>query len=242
MNRKSTSSPLTLNSQEVHIWNVYIPQQLDRLDVYWHILSTDEQEKAQRFRFQKDKNCSIIARAILRELLAEYLEIDSKKIEFKYTEKGKPYLTLPKNIYFNISHSKDCIALAFSKTPILGVDIEYTEHPIEVLSVASSFFSETENQILKNLPLEQHQKAFYTCWTRKEAFIKATGDGLSFPLKEFSVSFQKNTYPQLLETLWDINEKKRWTLEAFIPFKNYIGAIAIRNNNRALAIKYFTKN
>lgn len=231
---KTSPKTLELSDSKIDVWSVNINNYTNKLFDYWELLSSSEKEKADRFRFEKDKNCYVIARGLLRILLSRYLNIKSQKINFRYAEKGKPYLEHPSNIKFNLSHSKNYIVLAFTKNIELGIDVEYAKNNLEILQVAESFFSKQEIKALKSVQSIYRLSAFYNCWTRKEAFIKATGDGLSFPLNQFTVSLESSESAELIETLWDNKEKDLWSLETFTPQKDYIGAVASRNKIKGI--------
>ena len=226
-----------VTEKKAAVWYVDINNHKNQIPYYWGILNTKERERVNKFYFEKDKNCYIIARGILRTLLAKYLNLNPSKIKFQYTEKGKPFLKHSSNIKFNISHSKNTIVLGFLKNDEIGVDVEFSKNKVEALLVAKSFFSKNEIKALHKLTPSYIQQGFYNCWTRKEAFIKAIGHGLSFPLDQFEVSLESTEIAILKETLWDVKEKEFWTLKSFIPFKDYIGAVAIRNRN--ITVDYF---
>ena len=230
------SSPgnIELKPDSVHIWSVHISQNKSNLTYFWDLLSTDEQKKANAFYFSKDKNCSIIARGVLRELLGSYLKIDPKHIEFQYGKNGKPMFGNPENIEFNISHSGDVIIFGFTKNNEIGIDVEYIKQDPELLEIASNFFSDEEVKSLYELDTSERLLGFFNCWTRKESFIKAKGDGLSFPLKEFVVSLSPYKKTALLKTKWDANEKSKWVLESFVPSSGYVGAIAVQGRIKSL--------
>jgi len=230
--------PFSLKTQEVDVWKVSKQIHEDRLEQYWSVLNTEERERALKFRFEKDRNCAIIARGVLRNLLSNYTGLKPENIHFEFGSNGKPAICQHTPIQFNVSHSTDAIVFGFTKSYILGIDVECTEDDLDVENVAKSFFSETEVHSLLKLDQAYHKQAFYNCWTRKEAFIKAEGSGLSFPLKEFSVSLASSAEAELLETRWNKKEKEKWTLTAFTPAENYIGALAIKGkiNN----INYYT--
>ncbi len=218
----------SLQTKEVDVWKVSKEAHENRLDQYWSILNKEERERALKFRFEKDRNCSIIARGVLRNLISEYTSLDAKNVHFEFGTNGKPYICHHNSIQFNVSHAADAIVFGFTKSHILGIDVECTEGDLDVENVAKAFFSDTEVKSLLKLDRVYHKQAFYNCWTRKEAFIKAEGSGLSFPLKEFSVSLESPIVAELLETHWNKNEKDKWTLTAFTPAKNYIGALAVK--------------
>ena len=201
------------------------------LQEYFELLSMDEKKKVDRFKFEKDKNCYIITRGILRILLGHYLSIKPNKIIFKYTSFGKPYLTFENSLKFNISHSGDMAVFAFFQNQEIGVDIEKIKEDFDVLELAQNFFSKTEITTLEKQSPEDLPKAFFRCWTRKEAFIKAEGSGLSFPLDKFAVSLDDDHQAELIETQWNPSEKKQWSLFSFTPATGYIAAVAVATPN-----------
>ena len=230
-NKKTDISEL---SEVVHIWYSSFSKNEFRLSEFEQLLSKDEKKRALKFKFKKDRNCYIISRGILRILLGSYLDENPAKLKFEYTSYRKPYLPAC-NLKFNISHSGGIAAFAFVLGLEIGVDIESIKDDFDVLELAQNFFSKREIEGLEKEPKEGLARAFYRCWTRKEAFIKAEGSGLSFPLDKFTVSLDDDAV--LLETDWNATEKSHWSLFSFIPGDDYIGALAIRN--KLATVKYF---
>lgn len=149
------------------------------------LLSLDEAERANRFRFPLHRKRFIAARGLLRRLISQYIQIDAAKIQFAYQDHGKPYL--PGNpLQFNISHSHDIAVFAFSKSNILGIDIEKIEKQYDD-AVAKRFFSDEEYAQLHALPLHLRTEGFYRIWAAKEAVIKLSGHGIGMGLQSFSV-------------------------------------------------------
>ncbi len=225
-----------LSTKQIHLWCCDLDKNEVRLDEYISLISADEIVRAKKFKFKKDRNCYIISRGILRELLGAYLDENAAKLKFEYTSYGKPYLP-NKNLNFNISHSGDMVVCAFVVGLQIGVDIEKIKQDFDVLELAQKFFSKREIEVLEKQPKEDLARAFYRCWTRKEAFIKAEGSGLSFPLNKFAVSLEDDNQAILLETDWDASEKSHWSLFSFVPEDNYIGALSVRN--KLATVKYF---
>lgn len=225
---------------QTHVWKVNFIQQINNIPFFLSLLSTDEKDKASKFRFKKDQNQYIISRGALRLSSASYLNIDPKKIEFKYGKYGKPEFDFNCNLKFNVSHSGDIGVLGFVLNSDIGIDVEKIKDDFDVLDIVSNYFSELEIETLKKLPKERHTEYFYRCWTRKESFIKAKSLGLTFPLDSFSVCINSDKKTELLETKWDINEKDTWKLFTFSPQQNYIGAVSIQGNVNA--IEYFNLN
>ncbi|WJJ95640.1 4'-phosphopantetheinyl transferase family protein [Algibacter luteus] len=224
----SVDKNISLDKNEIHIWfiNFNIPEKYFTL--LNSFLSEDEILKASKFKFEKDKNCSIITRGALRLLSGKYLNLNPQEIEFKYGDFGKPAFNFETPLKFNVSHSGNIAVLGFCLHSDIGVDIEVMKANFDVFDIASNYFSSSEIEALKILPTEEHTKGFYRCWTRKESFIKAKAKGLSFPLDSFSVSIDSDIKAELLETKWDNNEKEFWKLFSFSPQENYIGAVSVK--------------
>jgi len=229
-----------LLQNQVHIWFINFNISEDDITLLYKFLSEDEIVKASKFKFNKDKICSIITRGALRLLSSKYLNIKPEDIPFKYGDYGKPDYDFKTNLKFNISHSGQMAVIGFVLNDDIGVDIEEIKTNFDVLDIASNYFSNSEIEALKNLSLESQTKGFYRCWTRKESFIKANAKGLSFPLDSFSVSIDSDEKTELLETNWDKNETDLWKLFSFSPQKNYIGAVSVKGNIQN--IKYFNFN
>lgn len=220
----------SLEPDHVHIWSVSKSNHIDRLQQYWEILNQEERLRAGKFRFSKDQNCFVIARGVLRILLGKYLSIDPVKIQFKRGHNGKPYVDYEINIQFNVSHSRNMIVLGFVLEHNIGVDIEYALREVEIIKIANLFFAKEEVTALMALEKDYHTQAFYNCWTRKEAFIKAEGSGLAFPLDQFVVSLDSKEEATLIDTKWDKKEKEKWVLDTLEPEENYIGAVSVKGN------------
>lgn len=216
---------MTLLSNSVDIWSIDTAKFPDNLTPYFQIISKEEQLRSQRFKFEKDQRLNILARSGLRVLAAQCLNCAPITIQMGYEEYGKPYFLDYPELKFNVSHSGEMIVLAFIQQFELGVDVEYIKTDFEVMDIADNFFAHDEIQNLKEVEKELQFEAFYRCWTRKEAFIKAKGSGLSFPLADFSVSIGEKA--KLLATRWDEDEKNEWSLSSFMPKNGYVGALAV---------------
>ncbi len=223
-------------SEVAHVWYGSFSRNESNLPAFEQVLSEDEIEKASNFKFKKDRDSFIISRGILRELLGGYLAMSPIELKFEYTSYGKPYLP-NQLLYFNVSHSGDMAAFAFTLNCEIGVDIERIKKDFDVLELARNFFSNNEIVSLERQPKEKLSRAFFRCWTRKESFIKAKGSGLSFPLNQFTVSFDKDHHATLLETNWDSSEKLNWSLFSFVPNEEYILAVAL--NKKIKTVEYF---
>lgn len=214
-----------IKENEAHIWFGKITTEALSIQKFHNLLSPDERERAIKFKFAKHRNQFTWCRGLLRYLSGHYLNVLPESILFKYGEYGKPYYDISTTLKFNVSHSGIYGLLGFSLNAELGVDIEEIKPHFNVLEIAQNFFSELEIKTLKKISSERQNEAFYSCWTRKEAFIKAKTQGLTFPLKSFSVSLDSVNSAKLIETKWNIEEKKRWNLYSFKPSEKYIAAI-----------------
>ncbi|KPJ67459.1 MAG: hypothetical protein AMJ43_04175 [Coxiella sp. DG_40] len=215
-----------LKPREAHIWLIAIKDFILRLDEFQSILSANERKQAQRFLFIQHQERFIVVHGILRQLLANYLSTASKKINFIYDNYGKPKV---ENIRFNISHSQDLALFAFTKYSDVGVDIEFVKKDFDGDNIAHRFFSEYEIQSLSKLPSAKRSSAFFNCWTRKEAFIKAIGKGLSFPLNKFDVDISHSQKSLLLNVRSNEYKVSDWKLIDLDPHQNYAAALAVSN-------------
>jgi 4'-phosphopantetheinyl transferase len=212
------------------LWRVDLNALANEESRWITILSDDEKARAARFHFAADRQHFIAGRAWLRRVLAAYLEMDPKDLSFVYSEKNKPALggaLVDCGLNFNISHSGGVALFGFTRARQIGVDVEYVRHDFETASIAARFFSQREQQQLAALPVEQRHEAFFRCWTRKEAYIKATGDGLSLPLNQFDVSIAGDDHNALLATRPDELETKRWSLRDVRAGNGFCGALCV---------------
>jgi 4'-phosphopantetheinyl transferase len=218
--------------QNVHIWQVSLLQSQDCVSRLAQTLSPDEHDRAQRFHFEQDRRRFIVGRSVLRDILARYLDVDAKQISFEYFERGKPYLSAihTPGIQFNVAHSHELAIYAIACEREVGVDLEYI-HPVpEIDQIAASFFAAAEYQTWRTLPEDQKLVSFFNCWTRKEAYLKATGDGLSKPLDQFEVSLVPDHPARLLRVEGNERETQRWSLRTLeLDQANYVGALAVEN-------------
>jgi 4'-phosphopantetheinyl transferase len=201
-----------LQENDIHVWRFETQPSDFRYDKMFGLLSAKEKERALRFRFEKDRREFVMARGALRMLLGGYLRRPPRQVIFSENEYGKPALVNGKRIVFNVSHSHGLILLAFAKNCAVGIDVERIEE-LDFGSMAERFFAKREVETLFSLPEEEQLQAFYLCWTRKEALVKAVGDGLSYPLDHFVVSNVPDELAQILEIeegdalwrLWDVS-------------------------------------
>jgi 4'-phosphopantetheinyl transferase len=212
---------------EVHVWRTNLDLLTSDSAGLRRILSSDERERVDRFHFEADRQRSLVGRACLRLLLGEILNLPANKLRFEYSEFGKPRLvpTQEQHLRFNLSHSGDLILVAITKGRAVGVDVERIRS-VDIDGVAARFFSINEYERLALLTGPGRYEAFYTCWTRKEAYLKARGEGLSIPLNQFDVSFLPNEEARLLEARHDPGETERWKLLPVSVPPGYVASVA----------------
>ena len=218
---------LILSEDEAHIWRADLDLDECFQGSFLKLLSPDEKKRARKFRFAKDSRNFIAARGILRLLIGKYLETNPAEITFQYSEFGKPGIANNDSLRFNISHSQNIALFAFTKFFNIGIDVEFVNPNIEVKEIAARFFSTNEVKNLLALPEAQQTLGFFHCWTRKEAFIKAVGEGLSFPLDQFEVSLEPDKPAKLLATDWEPNAVSEWSIYSMSPGANFVGCVAI---------------
>lgn len=207
----------------LEIWQVSIDPAQSLPDDWTEILSADELVRARRFRRDADQRRFVLGRHALRCILAHHAGIPAANICFAYGTAGKPAAP-DLEIEFNVSHAHDLMLVAVSDLPV-GVDVEYTTAIHELMDVARDHFSRDEMRQLNALPMNERIAVFYRIWTRKEALVKAVGDGLLMPLDAFSVSLQAATAWRELSTAGDVVSD--WRVFGFVPAADYVAALAI---------------
>jgi 4'-phosphopantetheinyl transferase len=218
-----------LGNNSVQVWLIEFARFSSEEEIWKTRLIAEEQERASRYRFAWDRKQYAVTRGCLRWLLGLYLGVEPLSIEIRYAEHGKPYLAAPYgDLQFNVSHSDGLALLAFGRGEMLGVDVELVREDVEVDEIAKRFFSPAEQAALARLPAEQRRQAFFRCWTRKEAFIKAIGEGLSLPLHQFDVSVDPEQPATLLATRPVSTEAVQWSLHDLVVPRGYAAALAVR--------------
>jgi 4'-phosphopantetheinyl transferase len=223
---------LQLDSNEVHIWRTSLdvsPAVRNRLAA---VLSTAEQERAARFAFARDRNRYTVARAIIRQLLGGYLGEPPENVVLGTLPHGKPIVAATASIpglRFNLSHSHESALCAFCLGHELGIDIEKIKPQVAFEGIESRYFSPRERAELETLPQDLRPEGFFLCWTRKEAYVKARGEGLKVPLEGFSVSLTPGK-PVVLQS----SDEERWSLYSIHPAAGFVGALAVEGRGHRL--------
>jgi 4'-phosphopantetheinyl transferase len=224
---------LTLEDGEVHIWRVPLRLDTGVLDRVRLSLSADEGSRANRFVFAADRDSFVAARGILRELLGSYVGTAPAELKFDYGLQGKPALG-PSHppIQFNLSHSHGLAVYAFARERQLGIDLELIRPEFAGDEIAERYFSSAELEELRALPSEARAEGFFLCWTRKEAYVKARGEGLQIPLASFDVSLTPGKQEELRS-----EDALRWEIHSFEPGAQYVGAVVAEG--RGLHLRYW---
>ncbi len=231
------TTPIPLGDDDVHLWKAHIARSQDAVERLWQVLESDEKERAERFRFERDRNAFVVSRGLLRTLTAEYLSCGVEAIDLVQGPYGKPQLAGPvSDLRFNVSHSGDLSVLAFASGAEIGVDVEKTTRDIPFLDIGRRFFARSEMDVMERLPSARIRDAFYACWTRKEAYIKALGLGVTHGLSNFAVSVHPDDAPSLLASDLDPAAPERWEIADFYPDRGYRGALAIQGKGRAVRL------
>jgi len=225
-----------LVGRAVDVWTVRLAASDSVVAHLEATLAPDELIRAGRFRFPHLRRSFILSQGSLRVLIAEYLGITPREVQLSYGPRGKPAYIDPAAIQFNLSHSGGLALFAFTADCELGADIEHIRPLQDLSDVASRFFCAEETAELDSLPASQREQAFFLCWTRKEAYIKAIGEGLAVPLDSFRVSVRPGEPAQMIHLGGDVDAGRAWTLHNLSPDVGYAAAIAYRDAARPIRV------
>jgi 4'-phosphopantetheinyl transferase len=222
-----------LASDEVHVWRARLDRPDDDVRAFERTLTVDERARATRYRFLKDRTHFTVARGILRTLLGRYLIRQPSELQFRYNQYGKPLLEESGEenaLAFNVSHSHGMALFAFTRGREVGIDIEYMLPDRAEMSIARRFFSPHEVEALQAVPAQQQTRAFFSCWTRKEAYVKTRGLGLSLNLNLFDVSLAPGEPAMLLNIREPGQHLEDWSLWNLEPGSEYAAALAVKGD------------
>ena len=230
MSRSTIWSPapasLSLRTGEINVWRVDLEQPEDVVLQFRRTLEDDELNRADRFHFERDRRAFAVSRGFLRYVLGRYLATKPEALRFSYGPYGKPALNgehKDGSLRFNMSHSHGVGLVAVSESREVGVDVEYIRADFATEDIARRFFSPGEVAAFNALPSEQRVAAFFRCWTRKEAYIKAIGRGLSQPLDGFDVALAPDEPPALLRA----DDASRWSVSDIDVSYDYAAALVV---------------
>ena len=225
------SGRIELPETDVDIWSASIALGPE-IRAWEGLLTPEERERAGRFRFHEDYQRFVYGRGLLRELLSRYVGSRPTEMRFNFSQQGKPELApgYATPITFNLSHSGSHILLAFAHDRRIGVDVELMRPDVEVEQIAKRFFSAKEQEVLASLDKSALVPAFFRCWTRKEAYVKAVGTGLSLALDQFDVSLRPGEPADLMATRPDPDEARKWILRNIDIETDYAAAFVVERN------------
>ena len=230
---KTPPQQLILSPNHVHIWKASLSPSESQLARLQNLLATDEQIRAKRFKFLKHRRAFITARGVLRLILSQYLQIAPQSLHFGQGPHGKPFLISPTipQLSFNVSHSHNIALYAVTLESHIGIDIEYHRKKLGVQSLIQRICSTEEKAILMALSPPEQKKGFFACWTRKEAYVKATGKGITIPLASLTVSLPPVKFVGLQQTESDEEDISHWAMSELPVGPSYTAAFAIKKIN-----------
>jgi len=223
-----------LADADLHIWAIEL-QDADSIVAACHsLLSDEEKARAARFYQEQHRRKYTLAHGVLRTLLGSYLGASPAAIQFRFGHARKPFLAGNATLQFNLSDSGDLALIGFAHACDLGVDVEFMKRMTDMESIARRFFSPEECSELLSLDLAERTDAFFRCWTRKEAYLKALGDGLAAPLDGFQVTLRPDQEPRLVRTTLAGGKTSHWHLHHLVPAQDYLGAAAYTGTPRRI--------
>jgi 4'-phosphopantetheinyl transferase len=223
-----------LSINDLHFWRVRLNQTDGHIQQLQQILSDDERLRAERFRFDRDRRRFIVSHGMLRLIIGDYIDREPSRLQFYYGHRGKPYLmpslgNVP--LQFNLTHSKEIALYAFTSSREIGIDVEYVRDMPDAEKIALTTFSLLENKMLQSLPEYQRQEAFFNCWVRKEAYIKAIGNGLYHALDRFDVTLAPGEPARLMSVEGSAEQASGWFMKSLTPEDGYVAAVAVKGSN-----------
>ena len=207
------------------MWRIALDQDDETLQRFRNTLEVGELNRAGRFHFEQHRRHFIVARGFLRSVVAQYLGSQPEALRFEYGAYGKPALAPGHTLRFNLSHSNAVALLAVALDAAIGVDVEHIGADFATEDIARRYFSRAEVEVFNSLQPEERVAAFFRCWTRKEAYIKAIGKGFSQALDAFDVTLAPGTAPALLRAEED--DASRWFLTDVEVGEGYAGALMV---------------
>lgn len=239
---RSSFTPKPLKDGEIDVWRVDLDRDPDSVCSLFKTLSRDEQQRAGRFHFAKDRGQFVIARGSLRKIIGGYLALEPDRIDFSYNAFGKPFLELEETrLRFNVSHSRGFALVAVASGREVGIDIEFVDDDLDVLTVAHSVFSQTEISILEKLPSALRPLAFFKGWTRKEAYLKALGKGFSERSGQLSGTVIPDE-PNIPLGTTDGQNVRDWSLVSLPYERDYMAALAVESRIGTIRYWQLTEN
>jgi 4'-phosphopantetheinyl transferase len=228
---RAGAAGLALPPGEVHLWEVALDPPAPVVEELARSLADDERERAARFRFDRHRRQYMVGRGALRALLGGYTGQAPAAVRFAYGPRGKPALAAPpaaaRDLCFNLSNSHELALVGFVRGAEIGVDVEHLKPMADLEQIAERFFSLSERVALRQLPEARKAEGFFNCWTRKEAYLKAVGEGLAAPLDSFDVTLVPGEAPRMLTLEGDARRAAGWFFAHFDLGAGYIGALTV---------------
>jgi 4'-phosphopantetheinyl transferase len=234
---------LTPSDDEVHVWRASLDQPAGYRQWLLPTLSHEERTRAEDFYFVRDRERFIVGRGVLRSILGAYLGIPPRQLLFQYGYYGKPALHSQHNptpLQFNVSHTEGLGMYAVTRRRAVGIDLERIRPIANLEQLTARRFTRQEHAQLCALPSEQRHQGFFRCWTSKEAYVKARGEGLSLPLDQFVVSVRPDEPLALLASSEGAHETARWTLHEVVVAPDYVATVAVEGDGWRLACWQWT--
>jgi 4'-phosphopantetheinyl transferase len=225
------SGDLQLARNEIHVWAAPLSVEPDSLEAFARILTPDEKTRAERFKFDKHRNRFIAGRGSLRDVLSRYLHSKPEELRFDYSVNGKPGFAEgfeDGGVHFNLAHSEDLALISVTRIAPVGVDVECVRAMRDMEQLVARFFSARENELFQKVPTSEKPAAFFNLWTRKEALLKATGEGITRSLSLVEVSFLAGEPARLVAVAGDVERAKEWSLRELAPAEGFVGAVAVK--------------
>jgi 4'-phosphopantetheinyl transferase len=223
---------LNLSSNVVHVWRASLEQPALQVQQLAQTLSEDEQLRAKRFYFERDRKHFIVGRGMLRTILGHYANVEPNQLQFSYSDRGKPALVstdIDSVLQFNLSHSNGLALYAVTRDRQIGIDLEHIRPISDIEQLTKRFFSPREYSVISSLPKSEQQVTFFEIWTCKEAYLKATGQGLA-QLQQVEVFLTDGETCQL-NIPTDPQASPRWSLQKLAPANDYVAALAVEGHD-----------
>jgi 4'-phosphopantetheinyl transferase len=232
-----TSDASLQGAADVAVWAVWLGAPAAATGALRALISSEEMRRADRFAYPHLRAAYEVSHGVLRILLSQYLKCSPRNLEFTVGHAGKPALRGDSRLRFNMSHAGGLAIYAFTSDCEIGLDVEEVRHMPDIEQIARQYFcGEEASQLLSVAGEKQQQEAFFRCWTRKESYIKATGDGLSVPLDQFQVTLLSGSPARLVRIGASTDAASAWTLQHLEPAPGYVGAVAYRDRARRVEL------
>jgi 4'-phosphopantetheinyl transferase len=225
---------ISLLTNDVHVWGALLDVPGEKLQLLVQTLDSDERVRASRFYFEQDRMQFIVRHGLLRIILASYLNIEPDKLQFDYTANGKPYLVQKfrdKELQFNLAHSHELALCALTLDRRIGIDIEHIYNFAETDQLANRILSRQEKAESRKWPPNEKLEILFRYWTCKEAYVKATGEGLALPLEDIHLSLKPGSIARLVSVKRSAQEASRWSLQELLPVPGFAAALVVEGHD-----------